>query len=54
MSGTRSTPEASAQPAFTSGVKHSAYHAADGRRIQIGMPIRENDDLSRTSAAQQC
>jgi steroid delta-isomerase-like uncharacterized protein len=36
MSGTRSTPEASAQPAFTSGLRPSASHAADGRRTRCG------------------
>ena len=33
MSGTHSIPEPSAQRAFTSGLKRSAFHAADGRRI---------------------
>jgi hypothetical protein len=40
-SGTRSRPEASAQPACTSGLKPSASLAADGRRIRIGMLIHE-------------
>ena len=35
--GTRSTLEEYAQPAFTSGLRSSAYCAADGRRIRCGM-----------------
>jgi quercetin dioxygenase-like cupin family protein len=46
MSGTHSTPEECAPPACTSGLKPSAYLVAAGRRIRIGTPIRENDDLS--------
>ena len=45
-SGTPLTPEASVQPVCTSGLKRSAFHAADGRRIPSGMPIPEDDDLS--------
>jgi hypothetical protein len=41
MSGTRSIREASAQHVFTSGLRRSASHAADGRRIRIGMRLRE-------------
>ena len=37
MIGTHSTPEASAQRAFTNGLRPSAYHAADGRSSRIGM-----------------
>jgi hypothetical protein len=39
---------ASAQPAFTSGLKPSAFRAADGRRIRSGMPfvITESDESS--------
>jgi hypothetical protein len=37
MSGTRSTREASAQLACTSGLKRSASRAADGRLIRSGM-----------------
>jgi hypothetical protein len=40
-SGTRSIPEVSAQPAFTSGLKRSASRAADGRGIRTGMRLRE-------------
>jgi hypothetical protein len=46
MSGTRSILEAYAPRAFTSGLKHSAFHLADGRRIRSGTRSRENDDLS--------
>jgi quercetin dioxygenase-like cupin family protein len=46
MCGIRSTPEASAPRVFTSGLRPSAYRVADGRRIRIGTPIREDDDVS--------
>lgn len=36
--GTLSTPEESALPVSTSGLKRSASLAADGRRIPIGTP----------------
>jgi hypothetical protein len=39
--GTRSTPEACAQPACTSGLRRSASRVCGGRRIQIGMRLRE-------------
>jgi hypothetical protein len=45
-SGTRSILAGFALPAFTSGLRRNAYLAADGRRTRIGMPPRENDDLS--------
>lgn len=45
--GTPSTLEASAQRAFTSGLKLSASRAADGRRILSGMP---NDDVALLGA----
>jgi hypothetical protein len=41
MTGTRSTQEASAPHAFTSGLKLSAFLAADGRPIRIGMRSNE-------------
>ena len=41
MSGTRSTPEASARRACTSGLKRSASRAVDGRRTRSGMRLRE-------------
>jgi len=44
--GTRSTLAASVPRACTSGLKLSAFLAADGRGIRTGTPIRENDDLS--------
>ena len=37
ISGTRSTPEASAQRACTNGVKHSVSRVSGGRRIRSGM-----------------
>src|SRR5579862_8115119 len=37
MNGTRSTPEASVQPAFTSGLKPSASRAVDGLRTRCGI-----------------
>ena len=37
MNGTPLTPEVSAHPACTNGLRHSASLAADGRRIRIGM-----------------
>jgi hypothetical protein len=37
MSGTLSTPEACVQPVFISGLRLSAFLAADDRRIRIGM-----------------
>ena len=46
MSGIPSIREASAQLAFTSGLRLSASRAADGRRIRIGTRSRENDDKS--------
>ena len=36
-------PEASALPVFTNGRKRSASLVADGRRIRIGIRIRDND-----------
>ena len=36
MSGTRSTREASAQPASINGLRLSVFRAADGRRIRSG------------------
>jgi hypothetical protein len=42
MSGTRSTREASAQPACTSGLKPSAFRALAGRRIRIGTRHRRS------------
>jgi hypothetical protein len=39
--GTRSTLDASALPACTSGLKSSASLAADGRRTHSGMRLRE-------------
>ncbi len=36
MNGTRSSREASAQPASTSGLQHNASAARAGRRIRIG------------------
>jgi len=42
MSGIPLIPEASALPAFISGLRLSASHAADGRRIRTGILIREN------------
>src|SRR4029077_151646 len=39
-SGTLSTREASVQPAYTNGLRHSAYRAPVGRRIRIGTPER--------------
>jgi quercetin dioxygenase-like cupin family protein len=50
MTGTRSTREASAQPAFTSGLKPNVSRAAVGLLIRSGMRIRENDDLSNECA----
>jgi hypothetical protein len=40
-SGTRSTLEASAQCAFTSGLRRSAFRAAAGRRTRSGMGDRK-------------
>jgi hypothetical protein len=47
MSGIPSTRAASAQPAFTSGLKLSASLAADGRRIRIGMRSEKNNAMRR-------
>jgi len=41
MSGIRSIRAASAPHAFTSGLRPSVSRAADGRRIRIGIHIRE-------------
>jgi len=41
MNGTHSTPGASAQPAYTSGLKPSAYRVPAGRRIPIGTDGRD-------------
>ena len=45
--GTHSTREACAQLASTSGLRRSASLAADGRRTQIGMRIREKQEAIR-------
>jgi hypothetical protein len=44
MTGIRSKQEACAQLASISGLKHSAFRAANGRRIRSGM----RSNLSRT------
>ena len=40
-SGTHSTPEACAQPAYNNGLRPNAYPPADGRRIRSGMRTDE-------------
>ena len=47
MSGILLTREASAQRAFTSGLKRNAFRAVDGRRIPSGMRIREKQEAVR-------
>jgi ketosteroid isomerase-like protein len=58
MSGTPLTQEASAQPVFTSGLKLNAFHVADGRRIRIGMPIRnfmdQENEMNPATAIRRC
>ncbi len=45
MNGTRSTPEASAQPASISGLQRNASPARAGRRIRIGMCLNSGCKL---------
>ena len=44
--GTHSIRAASAQRAFTNGLRPNASRAVDGRRTRSGMRIREDDDTS--------
>jgi unsaturated pyranuronate lyase len=44
--GIRLIPEAPAQPACISGLRPSAFLAADGRRIRFGICIRENHETA--------
>ena len=48
MNETRSTREECAQPAFTNGLKPSAFRADNGRRIPVGT---SNDQISTYSHA---
>ena len=46
--------EASAQPAFVSGLRRSAFLAADGRRTPIGTRSKELQFTGLDSTARRC
>jgi len=46
--------EASAQPAFVSGLRRSAFLAADGRRTPIGTRSKELQFTGLDSIARRC
>jgi hypothetical protein len=50
-SGTRSTPEASARLAFTSGLRRNVSRAAVGRRTRCGMRSNEADGAIESKKA---